>query len=60
MFNCVQEAKKFSKPYVDQVATAAKPHIEKARFALKPYTKKAVHGYRKLLETATAYHYQVL
>ncbi|KAF5726314.1 hypothetical protein HS088_TW23G01059 [Tripterygium wilfordii] len=54
-----QEAKKFSKPYIDQVATVTKPHIEKARAVLKPYTKEIVHAYGKFLEYASTYHHQV-
>ncbi|KAG2286324.1 hypothetical protein Bca52824_045928 [Brassica carinata] len=54
-----KEAKKFSKPYVDQVSTATKPHVDKVRATMKPYTKKAVHYYKEFLKTATTYHHQV-
>lgn len=55
-----QEAKKFSKPYINQVAEITKPHVEKVRVALKPYTKQVVRSYRKFLKSANTYHHQVL
>lgn len=55
----LQDAKKFSKPYIDQAAAFTKPHVEKARAVLKPYTKKAGRLYRKFLRSATTYHRQV-
>lgn len=54
-----QEVKKFSKPYIDQVATVTKPHVEKARVVLKPYTKKLVRTYGKFLKSAARYHHTV-
>ena len=54
-----QEAKKFSKPYVEQVATATKPHVDKIKVAVKPYTTKVVIVYTEFLESATTYHNQV-
>ncbi|XP_070669331.1 uncharacterized protein [Malus domestica] len=43
-----QEAKKFSKPYVDQLTTVTKPHVD-----------KAVIAYEKFLKPASTYHHQV-
>ncbi|KAM1507544.1 hypothetical protein TB2_016610 [Malus domestica] len=43
-----QEAKKFSKPYVDQLTTVTKPHVD-----------KAVIAYEKFLKSASTYHHQV-
>lgn len=54
-----QEVKKFSKPYIDQIATATKPHVDKIRNALKPYTQEAFHFCGMFLECASAYHHQV-
>lgn len=51
--------KKFTKPYIDQVATVTKPHVEKARVILKPYTKKIVRTHNKFVKAATMYHRQV-
>lgn len=54
-----QEAKKLSKPYINQVAKASKPHVDRLKTTLKPYTEKAGQEYEKFLETATLYHQQV-
>ncbi|XP_074334476.1 uncharacterized protein LOC141671927 isoform X3 [Apium graveolens] len=51
-----QEAKKVSKPHIDQVASIAKPHVDKVHGALEPYLKEVVYAYGKFLEYATAYH----
>ncbi|XP_074334475.1 uncharacterized protein LOC141671927 isoform X2 [Apium graveolens] len=53
---CIQEAKKVSKPHIDQVASIAKPHVDKVHGALEPYLKEVVYAYGKFLEYATAYH----
>ncbi|EOA16656.1 hypothetical protein CARUB_v10004835mg [Capsella rubella] len=53
------QAKKFSKPYVDQVATTTKPHVDKIKVAMKPYTTKVIIVYTEFLESATTYHHQV-
>uniref|UniRef100_A0A166J864 Uncharacterized protein n=1 Tax=Daucus carota subsp. sativus TaxID=79200 RepID=A0A166J864_DAUCS len=53
-----QEAKKFSKPHIDQVASAAKPHVDKVHGALEPYLKEVLHAYGKFVEYATAYHHE--
>ncbi|KAI3989573.1 hypothetical protein MKX01_036182, partial [Papaver californicum] len=52
------EVKKISKPYIDQVATAAKRQVDKARIALKPYTPQAVVAYTEFLEASTTDHHQ--
>ncbi|KAI4313249.1 hypothetical protein L6164_026241 [Bauhinia variegata] len=54
-----QEAKKFSKPYIDQVAVAAKPHADQVEVALKPNSKKVDYGYGKFLESTTTYQSQL-
>ncbi|KAL8530622.1 hypothetical protein ACS0TY_007597 [Phlomoides rotata] len=54
------EVRKFSKPHIDQVATAARPHVDKLHSALKPRTENVIHVYRKFLESTTIYHLQGL
>ena len=54
-----QEGKKFTKPYIDQVATVTSPHVDKARVFLKPYTKKVTRTYRKFVKAGTMYHRRV-
>lgn len=54
-----QEAKKVSKPHIDQVASIAKPHVDKVHGALEPYLKEVVYAYGKFLEYATVYHQEV-
>lgn len=57
--NGEQEAKKFSKPYIDQIVVLTEPHVDKVQVALKPYTKKVLHAYGNLLKSASTYHHQV-
>lgn len=56
----LQEAKKVTKPYINQISTVTKPYVVKARTFLKPYTKKVHRGYKKFIRTTTGYHRQVI
>ncbi|PKA57871.1 hypothetical protein AXF42_Ash012410 [Apostasia shenzhenica] len=54
-----QEAKKFSKPYIDQLTNKAKPHVEKVQVVTDPYRERAAQAYKKLVKTIVTYHNQV-
>lgn len=55
----IQEARVFSKPFVDHVVVVAKPHVEKLQLVLMPYTKHVTRAYRKSLKRARTCHRQV-
>ena len=54
-----QEAKEFSKPYIDQVVIVTKPFVEKLLLVPMPYKKHVARAYRKSLRTARTFHRQV-
>ncbi|XP_073002175.1 uncharacterized protein [Typha latifolia] len=53
------EAKRFSEPYIKQIATVAKPYVEKVQLVIEPYKKHVASAFAKLLESASMYHHQV-
>ncbi|XP_009605320.1 WEB family protein At5g16730, chloroplastic-like [Nicotiana tomentosiformis] len=54
----LEEARKFTGPYVDLVSLVMKPHIDNARVLLQPYGKKVHRHYRKVKKTVSLYHAQ--
>lgn len=54
-----QEAKKFTDPYIDQVAMVTRPHLDKVSVVLQPCAEKVIYAYGQFIRTATFYHHEV-
>lgn len=54
-----QEAKKFTDPYIDQVAMVTRPHFDKVSVVLQPCAEKVIYAYGQFIRTATFYHHEV-
>ncbi|PQQ20087.1 uncharacterized protein Pyn_02062 [Prunus yedoensis var. nudiflora] len=54
-----KEAKKFTNPYIDQVAMVTRPHLDKVHAVLQPCAEKVIYAYGQFIRTATFYHHEV-